>query len=146
VSDILPEVEVYTDGACQPNPGPGGWAAILKAKRHEKIISGGEAQTTNNRMELTAAIRALQALKQPSHVLLYTDSEYMKRGVTEWLPGWERRGWKRQTGKLANVDLWQNLAAELKIHKVEWRWLRGHAGHMENERVDLLARQAIPKA
>ncbi len=145
MSEDLPEVTIYTDGACMPNPGPGGWAVILKSKGHEKILTGGEGHTTNNRMELTAAIRALQALKRPSHVMLFTDSEYLKRGVTEWLPGWERRGWKRQGGSLANVELWQALSSALRTHQVQWRWVRGHAGHTENERVDMLARQSIPR-
>jgi ribonuclease HI len=139
----LPQVSIYTDGACDPNPGPGGWAALLRSGSHEKVLSGSEAETTNNRMELTAAIRALQGLKGPARVTLYTDSEYLKRGITEWLPGWRRRGWRRKGGALANQDLWQALDAALKTHRVEWRWVRGHAGHAENERVDRLAREAI---
>ena len=139
----LPQVTIYTDGACDPNPGPGGWAALLRSGPHEKVLSGSEARTTNNRMELTAAIRALEALKGPARVTLYTDSEYLKRGITEWLPGWRRRGWRRKGGELANQDLWQALDAALKTHRVGWRWVRGHAGHPENERVDRLAREAI---
>ncbi len=142
----LPQVTIYTDGACDPNPGPGGWAALLRSGPHEKILSGSEAQTTNNRMELTAAIRALQALKSPARVTLYTDSEYLKRGITEWLPAWRRRGWRRRGGELANQDLWRALDAALKIHQVEWRWVRGHAGHPENERVDRIAKQEIKRA
>lgn len=138
----LPLVEIYSDGACDPNPGPGGWAALLRFGRHEKTLSGSEAETTNNRMELTAAIRALQALNQPCRVKFYTDSEYLKRGITEWLPGWRARSWKRKGGALANVDLWKELDEALKPHKVEWNWVRGHAGYPENERVDRLAREA----
>ncbi len=144
-SSSLPRVDIFTDGACDPNPGPGGWAALLRYGDHEKVLTGSEAQTTNNRMELTAAIRALQALTRPCRVRFYTDSEYLKRGITEWLPGWRRRQWKRKGGALANVDLWQELDAALQPHKVEWNWVRGHAGHPENERVDLLARQASRK-
>jgi ribonuclease HI len=142
----LPEVTIYTDGACQPNPGPGGWAALLRSGGKEKEISGGEPQTTNNRMELTAALKALQALNRPAKINLYTDSEYLRRGITEWLPGWQRRGWSRKTGQLANVDLWQALSEALKTHQVTWHWVRGHVGHLENERVDQLARAAIPRA
>jgi ribonuclease HI len=138
-----PIVTIYTDGACDPNPGPGGWAALLQFGRHEKVLSGAEPHTTNNRMELTAAVRALQALTRPSRVEMYTDSEYLKRGVTEWLPGWRRRNWRRKSGALANVDLWQELDAALMPHNVSWNWIRSHAGHPQNERVDLLARQAI---
>lgn len=141
----LPQVTVFTDGSCQPNPGPGGWAAILRSGGHEKVISGGEADTTNNRMELTAALRALQALNRPARVEIYTDSEYLRRGITEWLPGWEKRGWRRKDGALANVDLWQSLADALREHQVSWHWLRGHTGHTENERVDQLAKAAIKK-
>lgn len=141
----LPQVTVFTDGSCQPNPGPGGWAAILRSGGHEKVISGGEADTTNNRMELTAALRALQALNRPARVEIYTDSEYLRRGITEWMPGWEKRGWRRKDGALANVDLWQSLADALREHQVSWHWLRGHTGHTENERVDQLAKAAIKK-
>jgi ribonuclease HI len=143
--DDLPHVTIYTDGACSPNPGPGGWAALLRTGDAEKELSGGEPDTTNNRMELTAALRALQALKKPCRVELYTDSEYLKRGITEWLPGWRARGWKRKDGVLKNVELWQALDGELKRHRVSWHWVRGHAGQRENERVDRLARQAIPR-
>jgi ribonuclease HI len=138
-------VTIYTDGACQGNPGPGGWAAILRYGGHEKELSGGEPETTNNRMELTAALQALQALKESCRVELYTDSEYLQRGITEWLPGWKARNWKRKGGKLANVDLWQALDATLQRHDVTWHWLRGHAGHPENSRADRLARAAIPR-
>jgi ribonuclease HI len=138
----LPQVVIYTDGACDPNPGPGGWAALLSYGDHEKILTGAEAETTNNRMELTAAIMSLQALKQPCQIDLFTDSEYLKRGVTEWLPGWQIRQWRRKGGQLANVDLWQALAAALAVHQVTWHWVRGHAGNLNNQRVDSLARQA----
>ncbi len=141
----LPYVEIYTDGSCEPNPGPGGWAALLKFGEHEKVLSGGEAKTTNNRMELTAAIQAFKALKQPCQVDIYTDSEYLRKGITEWLPGWRKRDWKRKGGALANVELWQELDRALQTHRVSWHWVRGHAGHRENERVDQLARQAIPR-
>lgn len=138
-------VTIYTDGACTGNPGPGGWGAILRFGNHEKEISGGEADTTNNRMELQAALEALRALTEPCEVILYTDSEYLKKGITEWMPGWKRRNWKRKGGKLANVDLWMKLDEEIGRHEVDWRWVRGHAGHVMNERVDKLARKAIPK-
>ena len=138
----LPHVTIYTDGACDPNPGPGGWAAILRSGSAEKVLTGSEPNTTNNRMELTAALHALQALNQPCQVDLYTDSEYLKRGITEWLPGWRARNWRRKGGELKNVDLWQALDSALRTHKVTWHWVRGHAGHTDNERVDQLARQA----
>ncbi len=144
VDEDLPHVRVIPDGACNPNPGPGGWAAILQFGDHEKVLMGGEKHTTNNRMELTAAIRALEALNRPCQVDLYTDSEYLKRGISEWLPGWERRGWRRSGGKLANIELWQALAEGKDRHQLSWHWVRGHAGHPENERADLLARKAIP--
>jgi ribonuclease HI len=141
----LPQVTIFTDGSCSPNPGPGGWAALLRSGTHEKELSGFEARSTNNRMELTAALRALQALQQPCRVSLYTDSEYLKRGITEWMPGWRARGWRRKEGELKNVELWQALDAELKKHQVSWHWVRGHAGQRENERVDVLARDAMLK-
>lgn len=142
----LPTVEIFTDGACDPNPGPGGWAALLRTGSHEKEISGGEPDTTNNRMELRAALEALQALNRPCRIEFYTDSEYLKRGITEWLPGWRARSWRRKGGALANVDLWQALDAAMRPHQIHWKWVRGHAGHPENERMDRLARSAIPKA
>jgi ribonuclease HI len=141
----LPEVRIYTDGACKGNPGPGGWAAILEYNGNEKAISGWDPATTNNRMELTAALRALEALKRPSKVILYTDSEYLKRGVTEWLPGWRARGWKRKGGELKNVELWQALDKEMRKHQVHWSWVRGHSGDTMNERVDRLANDAIKR-
>jgi ribonuclease HI len=138
-------VIIYTDGACDPNPGPGGWAALLRFNDREKTLTGSESQTTNNRMELTAAIQALQALKTPCRVTIFTDSEYLRRGVTEWLPDWRRRNWKRKGGALANIDLWQALEASLGRHQVSWQWVRGHAWSPDNQRVDRLARQAIHK-
>jgi ribonuclease HI len=135
-------VEVFTDGACRGNPGPGGWAALLRYGGHEKLISGGEPLTTNNRMELLAAIRALEALKRPCCVRLYTDSEYVKRGITEWLAGWKRKGWKTAAGQpVKNVDLWERLDRARSTHDVQWAWVRGHSGHPENERVDAAARE-----
>ncbi len=140
-----PLVKIYSDGACEPNPGPGGWAALLRFGSVEKEISGGEEQTTNNRMELTAALKALQTLKRPCQVDFFTDSQYLRKGVTEWMEGWRKRGWKRKDGQLANVDLWQSLDQEISRHEINWHWVRGHSGHPENERVDQLATQAIPR-
>jgi ribonuclease HI len=139
----LPPVTIYSDGACEPNPGPGGWAALLIFGKHEKELCGSEGDTTNNRMELTAAVHGLAALKEPCQVDFYTDSEYLRRGITEWLPDWRRRGWKRKGGKLANVDLWQELEASLREHKISWHWIRGHSGNRYNERVDMLARKSM---
>jgi ribonuclease HI len=140
----MPQVIIYTDGACSGNPGPGGWAALLRAGPHEKVFSGGDPNTTNNRMELTAAIEALRALKTSCDVELYTDSEYLKRGVTEWMAAWKRRGWQRKEGELANADLWKALDAAIQPHRIAWRWVRGHANDANNQRVDALARAAIP--
>ena len=139
----LPHVKIYTDGACEPNPGPGGWAVLLLSGRHKKELSGAEPWTTNNRMELTAALQALGALTQVARVDFYTDSEYLRKGITEWLPDWRQRGWKRKSGKLANIDLWQALEASLAEHAIHWHWVRGHAGDRYNQRVDNLARQAM---
>ena len=137
-------VEVFTDGACSGNPGPGGWGAILISGKHRKEIRGGEAMTTNNRMELMAAISALEALKGASCVELHTDSEYVKNGITAWIHGWKRRGWKTADKKpVKNVELWQRLDAARMRHAVEWHWVRGHAGHAENERADELAREGM---
>jgi ribonuclease HI len=139
-----PRVDVFTDGACSGNPGPGGWGAILRSGAHEKEISGGERMTTNNRMELMAAIRALEALSKPSTVILHTDSKYVMDGITQWLPRWKRNGWKTADKKpVKNEDLWRALEAECARHEVTWRWVRGHNGHAENERADALARGAI---
>lgn len=137
-------VEIYTDGACRGNPGPGGWGAILRARGQEKEICGAESQTTNNRMELQAAIAALQALKRPVDVRLYTDSQYLRNGVLAWLPRWKLRGWKTADKRpVKNQDLWQALEAEAAKHRIEWHWVKGHAGHPENERADALANAAI---
>lgn len=141
----LPEVTIYTDGACRGNPGPGGWAALLRFKTRQKTLTGSEDQTTNNRMELAAAVEALKSLKKPSRVDFHTDSEYLKRGITEWMPGWKARHWRRKGGKLKNVELWQALDAAIQSHKISWHWVRGHAGHPDNVHVDRLARRAIPK-
>ena len=141
----LSRVTIYTDGACEPNPGPGGWAALLVFGGHEKELCGSEVYTTNNRMELTAAVQALGALSQPCRVDFYTDSEYLRRGISEWLPDWRRRGWKRKSGKLANIDLWQALEASIKERSITWHWVRGHAGDRLNQRVDSLARKAMRK-
>jgi ribonuclease HI len=141
----MTEIEIFTDGACRGNPGPGGWGAILRAGRNEKELWGGEAQTTNNRMELTAVIRALEALKGPSRVRLYTDSQYVQKGISEWIHSWKRKGWKTADKKdVKNVDLWQALDRIAAQHEVEWNWVRGHDGHPENERADALANKGIP--
>jgi ribonuclease HI len=142
----LPEVVIYTDGACDPNPGRGGWAALIISPRGKMEISGREAESTNNRMELTAAIRALKSLKQPSSVKIYTDSQYVHKGISEWLPGWIRKNWRTTTGKVANRDLWEELLEAEKPHQVNWQWLKGHDGDMNNQRVDLLARKARMKS
>ena len=140
----MDKVEIHTDGACRGNPGPGGWGAILRAGNHEKEIYGAEAQTTNNRMELMAAIRALETLKHPCAVSLTTDSEYLRKGITEWLPDWKRRGWKTAAKKpVKNIDLWQRLEQATLGHQIEWHWIKGHTGHPDNERADQLANRAI---
>ncbi|HZD26084.1 MAG TPA: ribonuclease HI [Alphaproteobacteria bacterium] len=137
-------VEIFTDGACSGNPGPGGWGAVLRYGATEKELSGGEPLTTNNRMEMMAAIAALEALKRASRVEITTDSEYLKNGITTWIHNWKKRGWKTADKKpVKNVDLWQRLEAAMAQHQVEWHWVRGHAGHPENERADALARAAI---
>ncbi|MBV9344678.1 MAG: ribonuclease HI [Gammaproteobacteria bacterium] len=137
-------IEIYTDGACRGNPGPGGWAALLLKDGHERELSGAEALTTNNRMELTAVIRALEALKRPVQARVLTDSEYVRRGISEWLPGWQARGWRTAARKpVKNQDLWQQLAVLAAAHTLEWRWIPGHAGIAGNERVDRLANRAI---
>jgi ribonuclease HI len=143
---VSPIVEIFTDGACSGNPGPGGWGALLRYGAVEKELSGGETLTTNNRMEMMAAIAALEALKRPAKVKLHTDSQYLRNGITEWLPNWKRRGWKTADKKpVKNADLWQRLEAAEKPHQVEWLWVRGHDGHVENERVDQIARTAVPR-
>lgn len=140
------KVTIYTDGGCEPNPGVGGWGAILSSATRSKELSGGELETTNNRMEMTAAIEALRALKRPCTVDLHTDSEYLQKGITQWIPKWKRKNWKKGDGKpVKNVDLWQALDIEIAKHKVRWHWLKGHAGHHYNERCDELASEAIAR-
>ncbi len=139
----MPHVEIATDGACKGNPGPGGWGAVLRAGGHEKTLSGGEALTTNNRMEMMAAIEALNALKQPSRVTLSTDSRYVMDGLTKWIRGWQRNGWQTADRKpVKNADLWQALIDAAAPHRIEWVWVRGHTGHPDNERADRLASDA----
>jgi ribonuclease HI len=137
-------VEIYTDGACRGNPGPGGWGAILRSGAHVKELKGGEPLTTNNRMELTAAIQALAALKRSCDVDLYTDSQYVRKGILEWMPQWKQRAWRTAEKKpVKNIDLWQALDREIARHKIRWHWVRGHAGNVGNERADQLANEAI---
>lgn len=139
-------VEIYTDGACSGNPGPGGWGVLLRFRGVEKTLCGGDAETTNNRMEMMAAIQALEALKRPSHVRLWTDSTYLRNGITQWLDGWKARGWKTADRKpVKNQDLWQRLEAAVARHQIDWRWVKGHAGHEGNERADALAREGMDK-
>ena len=139
-----PVVEIFTDGACRGNPGPGSWAVLLRYPGKEKTLSGTALQTTNNRMELMAAIQALMALKKPCQVLLSTDSQYVKKGITEWLPQWERRAWRTANKTpVKNSDLWKQLAEEVKRHKIQWIWVKGHSGHPENDQVDGLANKAL---
>jgi len=140
-------VRIYTDGACKGNPGPGGWGALLRFGERERELYGGEPATTNNRMELTAVIEALAALKRPSAVEVYTDSQYVRNGITEWLAQWKRRGWRTADGKpVKNVDLWQALEREAGRHEITWHWVRGHAGHDGNERADELANRGVAGA
>ncbi len=140
-------VEIWTDGGCKPNPGPGGWAAILRRGQHERELSGFEPTTTNNRMELTAAAIALEALKRPCRVVVHTDSEYVRLGITRWRQGWVRRRWRNAAGDpVANMDLWQRLLAAAEPHEIEWKWVRGHSGHDMNERADQLATEARERA
>lgn len=143
----MKEVVIYTDGACRGNPGPGGWGAVLIHGGREREIKGGEPRTTNNRMELTAAIRALQALREPCLVTLYTDSTYVKQGLNEWLPGWKLNGWRTSDKKpVKNKDLWEELDVCVKPHKIDWRWVKGHAGDPGNERADQLAGSGLEQA
>ena len=143
----LPRVEIFTDGACKGNPGPGGWGALIRMGAAEKEVSGGEPLTTNNRMELLAAIRALEALNRPCKVTLTTDSNYVRDGIMKWIHGWQRNGWKTADRKpVKNAELWQELLAASKPHDVEWRWVKGHSGHSENDRVDELACAAAEAA
>ncbi|MCB1509897.1 MAG: ribonuclease HI [Hyphomicrobiaceae bacterium] len=142
-----PHVTIYTDGACSGNPGPGGWGAILMSGSHRKELCGGEAATTNNRMELMAAIIALETLKRPSDVDLHTDSTYVRDGITKWIHGWRRNGWRTAAKKpVKNAELWQRLDEARKRHAIDWHWVKGHAGHPENERADELARSGMPGA
>ncbi len=137
-------MEIFTDGACRGNPGPGGWGVLLRYNGHEKTLYGAEALTTNNRMELMAAIQGLESLKRPCRVHLVTDSQYVQKGIDEWLAGWKRRGWKTAAGKpVKNVDLWQRLDRATSGHVIRWSWVRGHSGHAENEQADRLANKAI---
>ena len=140
----MAKIEIFTDGACRGNPGPGGWGALLRAGKHAKEIYGGEKETTNNRMELTAAIQALQQIKKPSVVVLTTDSQYVRKGITEWMDGWKAKGWKNSQKKpVKNVDLWQLLDEQNQRHQITWKWVKGHSGHPENELADQLANRGI---
>lgn len=137
-------VEIYTDGACRGNPGPGGWGVLLRYKGKEKTLYGGEPETTNNRMELTAAIMGINALSRACHIVVTTDSEYVRKGITEWLPKWQQRGWKTADKKpVKNLDLWQQLSEAIKNHHIKWHWVKGHSGHTENEIADQLANKGI---
>lgn len=140
----MKQVEAFTDGACSGNPGPGGWGVLLRHEGNERELYGGEAETTNNRMELLAAIEALSALKQPCHVQLTTDSTYVRDGITKWLQNWKKNGWKTAAKKpVKNQDLWMRLDEQTVRHRVEWRWVKGHSGHLENERADALANRGL---
>jgi ribonuclease HI len=141
----MTRVIIYTDGACYGNPGPGGWAALISFDGNERMLSGGERETTNNRMELTAALKALQGVQENTPVTVFTDSEYLRLGITEWLPAWKANNWKRKGGRLLNKDLWQALDQVVAGRKIEWHWLKGHAGNPQNERVDRMARVALRK-
>ncbi len=141
----LPRVTIYTDGSCEPNPGKGGWAALLLFPDRQVPLTGAAPDTTNNRMELTAAVEALQALPERSHVTMYTDSEYLKKGITEWMPGWRARNWKRKGGALANVDLWKALDKAIRFHEIDWQWVKAHATNKYNNQVDQLARDTMKR-
>ena len=143
----MKRVEIYTDGACKGNPGPGGWGALLRMGQHEKELSGGEPQTTNNRMEMTAVIRALQALREPCEVILHSDSRYVIDGMTKWIHGWQKKGWINASKKpVRNADLWHELIEAAAPHRITWEWVRGHDGHVENERADRIACAAAEAA
>ena len=143
-------IEIYTDGACRVNPGPGGWGALLRSGKHEKELWGGEQHTTNNRMEMTAVIESLKAMKRPSDIVLTTDSQYVRKGITEWIDGWKKKNWQTAARKpVKNADLWKEIDRLAATHNIEWKWVKGHSGHAENERVDELANKGIdelPKA
>ncbi len=140
----MAQIEIFTDGACRGNPGPGGWGAVLRSGKHEKELYGGAHDTTNNRMEMTAVVNALQALKQPSEVTLTTDSQYVRKGITEWIHNWKKNGWKTSAKQaVKNADLWQQIDALSSEHTIRWEWVKGHSGHPENERVDELANRGI---
>jgi ribonuclease HI len=142
--EAVEKIEIFTDGACSGNPGPGGWGVVLLWRGHEKELYGGEPDTTNNRMELTAAIRALEALKRGSRAVLYTDSKYLKDGITEWIKRWKGNGWRTSSRKpVKNADLWRRLDEVLQSHEIDWHWIKSHAGHPENERADALARLGV---
>ena len=145
MADCSNTVIIYTDGGCDPNPGVGGWGAVMLFGDHRKELSGGVAKSTNNRMELTAAIEALASLKRPCRAVLHTDSEYLKKGFTEWMPKWQQNGWRRKRGAIKNLDLWKRLDAAVSRHDVEWKWVPAHTGIGENERCDELARMEIAK-
>ena len=137
-------VDIYTDGACRGNPGPGGWGVLLRMNGVEKVLKGSEQHTTNNRMELTAAIKGLQALTRPCEVSLYTDSQYVRQGMMDWIAGWKKRGWRNSKNEpVKNADLWQQLDASASSHSIQWFWVKGHSGHPDNDRVDMLANEAI---
>jgi ribonuclease HI len=138
-------IDLFTDGACRGNPGPGGWGVLMRWRDHEKELKGGERDTTNNRMEMMAAIKGLESVQRPAQIRIYTDSTYVRDGITKWIHGWKKRGWKTADKKpVKNIDLWQRLEAALAPHEVEWHWVRGHDGHPENERADALARAGVP--
>lgn len=140
----MKKIEIYTDGSCLGNPGPGGWGAILKFNDSEKVIHGAEKDTTNNRMELKAALEAIKSVKEPCEIDLYTDSNYLRQGITEWMQNWKKNGWKTASRKpVKNVDLWQAIDDVIQSHKIDWHWVKAHNGHTENERVDKIAREAI---
>lgn len=140
----MSQIEIFTDGACKGNPGPGGWGALLRAGKHQKELFGGEKQTTNNRMELMAAIKALEAVKKSSQISLTTDSQYVRKGITEWIEGWKKKGWKNSQRKpVKNADLWQLLDVQNQRHQVDWHWVKGHSGHPGNEKADELANKGI---
>lgn len=140
----MKHIKIYTDGACRGNPGPGGWAALLRYGEHEKILKGAEHATTNNRMELTAAIKGIEAVKENCIIDFYTDSQYVQKGVSEWMPAWKKRNWKKADKKpVKNADLWLELDAQIQNHKISWHWVKGHSGHPENDLVDEMANRAI---